>query len=216
MRKSFVTSIALLSVAAAQSRLVWAAERPVVDVVLVDFSSSFEALRTKSYAVRVANDVGEHLNNLGENAKVMLGSIGDYTVKNNVLRTIAISTRARPEVVKAGIMREIASLPESVAAHKIVVQNSTNIVGSLMDLARRLRCVETEVHVILVTDGMEASADFGERIPARPERLFAGCESLVMIGVGGSAASPRQAAALIKGWERFGIAAGFKSASALR
>jgi hypothetical protein len=96
------------------------------------------------------------------------------------------------------------------------VQNSTNIVPFLMNIARSVDCRAMPVHVILATDGVEDSqvANLARRtatLPAPQSAPFPGCEELMILGIGRGLNSPGDTERLIGEWQYWSQAAGFRT-----
>lgn len=180
--------------------------------VLIDLSDSFALLESHEIANTLSRDIGPAFDKLDKSSTVLFRTFGDYSVAttpgNSLVTQRTINKNYRPDAAQAEVAGLIRSIPVLVERGEIEAQGSTNIVAALADLARRVDCSADNVFdVVLVSDGSEASADFGFGVPAPEKAIFQGCGTLHIIGLTG--ASHTQTEALAEAWQTYAAAAGF-------
>jgi hypothetical protein len=215
----FVGGIAVLSwVGRASASYVPPANPPQTIVIGIDLSSSNPLVRDDGFAGRVAARIAPMITNLPPRSRVLLRSFGAYnSAANNALSldvTIAPKT-ARAEDIARLVGGVIGGLPKMVRDRRVQVQNSTNIVPFLMNIARSVDCRTMPVHVILATDGVEDSqvANLARRtatLPAPQSAPFPGCEELMILGIGRGLNSPGDTERLHGEWQFWSQSAGFR------
>jgi hypothetical protein len=215
----FVGGIALLSwVGGASASYAPPANPPQTIVIGIDLSSSNPLVRDDGFASRVAARVAPMITNLPPRSRVLLRSFGAYnSAANNALSldvTIAPKT-ARAEDIARLIGGVIGGLPKMVRERRVQVQNATNIVPFLLNVARSVDCRTMPVHVILATDGVEDSqvANLARRtatLPAPQSAPFPGCEELMILGIGRGLNSPGDTERLVGEWQFWSQSAGFR------
>jgi hypothetical protein len=134
------------------------ASRPQTYVIGLDLSKSNPLVRDEGYAARAAARTAKEITALPLKSRVMLRTFGSYDASANGLKIDqVISSHARPEAVAQGIAALIANVPRLVAEGKLTAQGKTNIVPFLDTMAEVVDCRDSDVHVVLLTDGFEDS-----------------------------------------------------------
>jgi hypothetical protein len=190
---------------------------PRTIVIGIDLSSSNPLIRDDSFAQRVAARIGPYISNLAPRSRVILRSFGSYNSSANSPLTLDIliaPKTARAEDMANLISNVIANVPQMVRQGRIQEQSSTNIVPFLMNISKVVNCKAMPTNIILATDGVEDSqvADLSRRrntLPAPQGAPFAGCEELMILGVGRGLGSPQDTERLRNEWANWARAAGF-------
>jgi len=168
--------------------------------VMIDGSGSFDFVHDHNYADRLTQDLLSRLPELEMRDLITVAPIGDYSTKNQV-KEVRVSKRFRPEQVKPSLRKLVTDFPN--ALKKMGEPSSTNILGALDKMARRMNCANTSGHVFVLSDGIETGQDF--TLPSKP--IFEGCESFAMLGVMGL--DPAETQELGAFWMTWCKAAGF-------
>lgn len=192
---------------------------PQTVVIGIDLSSSNPLLRDDGFAQKVGDRVRPLISGLAPRSRVILRSFGAYNSSaNNVLSldVLIAPKSARAEDMANLIGGVLANVPTMVRQGRIHEQSSTNIVPFLMNISKVVDCKGMPTHVILATDGVEDSqvADLSRRrgtLPAPQGAPFAGCQELVILGVGRGLNSPSDTERLRNEWANWARAAGFLS-----
>jgi len=125
---------------------------------------------------------------------------------------------ARAEDMANLISGVISGVPQMVRQGRIQEQNATNIVPFLNNMAKIVDC-HMPTTVILATDGVEDSQVAKLKRQAAtlppPQAIFAGCQSLEILGIGRGLNSPRDTERLHAEWQNWAQAAGFQRFTAL-
>jgi hypothetical protein len=195
------------------------ANPPRTIVIGIDLSSSNPLIRDDSFAQRVGARIKPYINNLAPRSRVILRSFGSYNSSANSPLTLDIliaPKSARAEDMANLISSVIANVPQMVRQGRIQEQSSTNIVPFLMNISKIVDCKAMPTHVILATDGVEDSqvADLSRRrntLPPPQGAPFAGCQELMILGVGRGLGSPEDTERLRNEWANWARAAGFLS-----
>ena len=183
----------------------------------LDLSESNPLVSNKSYAASAGALVAQNIKSLPMASKVMLRTFGSYSgQKNNVRFDTEISSQGdeKPPVVAKHVEDLIAGVPEFVRAGSLEVQDRTNILSFLEDMAQFVDCSKMDTTVILVSDGIEdseyARLKHGESLPAPSPGLYRGCAELLIVGLGQGADSPSFTERLRSEWGAWAKAAGFR------
>lgn len=194
--------------------------QPRTVVIGLDLSTSNPLVKDDAYAARVAARTAAELQALPLKSRVMLRTFGSYDGSANTLKIDqVISAHARPEDVAGGMAALIANVPKLVKEGKLKAQGKTSIVPFLETEAELVDCKASSVHIILLTDGFEDSeyatlTKRGGRLPA-PAPIFAGCDRLLILGLGQGAGSPSATLHLRKEWTAYAEKAGFRDFTGL-
>ncbi|MDO8288138.1 MAG: hypothetical protein Q7T44_02865 [Parvibaculum sp.] len=211
-----ITALCVLSFASAQ-----ADGLPKTYVIGLDLSQSNPLVRDKDYAARAAARAAKEITALPLKSRVMLRTFGSYDASANGLKVDqVISSHARPETVAQGIATLIANVPTLVAQGKLKAQGKTNIVPFLDTMAEVIDCSASDVHVVLLTDGFEDSeyarlTKTGGTLPTPSDAPYAGCNELLILGLGQGGNSPSATKHLRAVWTKYAQAAGFAHFSGL-
>jgi len=189
---------------------------PKTYVIGLDLSKSNPLVRDEGYAARAAARTAKEIASLPLKSRVMLRTFGSYDGSANGLKIDqVISSHARPEAVAKGIATIIASVPKLVSEGKLKVQGKTNIVPFLDTMSQVVDCEQSDVHVILLTDGFEDSeyahlTRYGGKLPLPSQPAYQGCDELLLLGLGQGGGSPSATKRLRASWKAYAAAAGFQ------
>ncbi len=194
-------------------------------VIGLDLSKSNPLVDDKRFAAAVADRVNRVIRDLEPGSKVSLRTFGAFSARSNPLVVdyrvfpdrVADANRPRARDVAREVSGVIRRVPDLIDSGLLEGQNFTNIVAFLEDMvANRLvvNCGEWETTFILATDGFEDSQyvrlkTAGTQLPNLPGKPFAGCNELLMLGVGQGQNDPRQATRLRNEWDRWARQEGF-------
>jgi hypothetical protein len=195
------------------------ANPPRTIVIGVDLSASNPLLRDDGFAQKVAARVQPYISNLAPRSRLILRSFGAYNSSAN--NTLSLDVLIAPKTARAEDMATLigsvlANVPTMVRQGRLQEQSSTNIVPFLMNISKVVDCRAMPVHVILATDGVEDSqvADLSRRrgtLPAPQGAPFAGCQELMLLGVGRGLGSPSDTERLRNEWATWARSAGFRN-----
>lgn len=196
---------------------------PRTVVIGVDLSSSNPLIRDDGFAAKVAERVRPYISNLAPRSRLILRSFGAYNSSANnalALDVLIAPKTARAEDMANLIASVLAGVPTMVRQGRLQEQTSTNIVPFLMNMSTVVDCKTMPVHIILATDGVEDSqvTDLSRRrnaLPAPQGAPFAGCQELLLLGVGRGLNSPADTERLRNEWSNWARAAGFRTYAAL-
>lgn len=187
-------------------------------VIGLDLSRSNPLVKSQSYAGGAADVVADAVTDLPMASVVMIRTFGSYGSGNNLRidRQISSQKDEKPAAVASLVREIVANVPKLVKAGKLDVQNDTNVVAFLENMAQFVDCGKMNTTVVLVSDGIEDSEyarliDPNDSLPNPTAGLYRGCESLEIVGLGQGADSPQLTEHLRTEWERWAKAAGFKS-----
>ncbi|MFZ3035081.1 MAG: hypothetical protein WA138_13840 [Parvibaculum sp.] len=189
---------------------------PKTYLIGLDLSKSNPLVRDKGYAVRAAARTAKEIAVLPLKSRVMLRTFGSYDGSANGLKIDqVISSHARPDAVAKGIATIIASVPQLVDEGKLKAQDKTNIVPFLDTMSQVVDCGQSEVHVVLLTDGFEDSeyahlTRYGGKLPLPGQPAYKGCDELLILGLGQGGGSPSTTKRLRASWQAYAEAAGFQ------
>lgn len=194
---------------------------PRTYVIGLDLSKSNPLVRDEGYAARAAARTAKEIAALPLKSRIMLRTFGSYDGSANGLKIDqVISSHARPDAVAKGIASIIASVPRLVDEGKLRAQGKTNIVPFLDTMSQVVDCGQSEVHVVLLTDGFEDSeyahlTRYGGKLPLPEQPAYKGCDELLVLGLGQGGGSPSATKRLRASWQAYAEAAGFKQFSGL-
>ncbi len=183
-------------------------------VIGLDLSKSNPLVTSDVFAAQVAARLADEIRNLPVRSKVTVRSFGVYDTASNPLRIDqVISARARPGDVADGIQALVSNLPRLVSEGRLEAQMKTNIVPFLETMADGVDCAKP-TRIVLLTDGAEDSelgrlTRSGGSLPAARENAYAGCDELLMLGMGRGFNSPSTTARFRTAWSEWSDAAGF-------
>jgi hypothetical protein len=183
-------------------------------VIGLDLSRSNPLVDDQAFAARVGQRVADIVSKLGFASEVHIRTFGSYDPSsNNWAFDTVISTRARPEAVAAKVQRLISGIPHLVANGSWKSQQKTNIVAFLDNITRAVGCGGMPTTIILASDGVEDS-DYarllrGDHLPSPDRRIYRGCGTLAIYGLGQGAGSPVLTSRLRGEWENWSRTAGF-------
>ena len=195
---------------------------PQTIVIGIDLSASNPLIRDDGFAGRVAARIQPMIAGLAPHSRVLLRSFGAYNSASN--NTLSLDLVIAPKTARAEDMARliggvIGGLPQMVRQGRVQVQNSTNIVPFLMNISKNVDCRAMPVHIILASDGVEDSqvANLKRRSATlpKPDAIFAGCEELMILGIGRGLNSPADTERLRAEWMNWAQMAGFKTFTAL-
>lgn len=185
-------------------------------IIGLDISKSNPLVDDPAFAARVGQRVAMMVRGLDFSSEVHIRTFGSYDPSsNNFAYDTVISTKARPEDVAAEVQKLISSTPRLVASGRWRSQQRTNIVAFLDNITRAVGCGGMPTTIILASDGIEDS-DYarlmrGDHLPSPDRRIYAGCNTLAIFGIGQGAGSPVLTARFRQEWENWARAAGFSS-----
>jgi hypothetical protein len=192
------------------------AERPAERVVIgLDLSKSNPLIEDPQFAAKVGQRVADIVGKLGFASEVHVRTFGSFDATANPFYfDTQISARARPETVAGEVERLIAGTPSLVASGKWKAQGRTNILAFLDNVSRSQGCSGLPTTVILATDGIEDSQfarldEPDDHLPPPDGKPFAGCQELLILGMGEGTRSPVKTARLRAEWTRWAHDAGF-------
>ena len=183
-------------------------------VIGLDLSKSNPLVTSETFASQVAARLGAEIRGLPIRSKITVRSFGAYDTSSNSLRIDqVISGRARPDDVAEGIEALVANLPRLVREGKLEAQMKTNIVPFLETMSAGVDC-NRPTRIVLLTDGAEDSelgrlTRSGGRLPSPREGSFAGCDELLMLGLGRGFDSPSTTERFRAAWAGWADGAGF-------
>ena len=183
-------------------------------VIGLDLSKSNPLVTSDSYAAQVGARLGDEIRGLPIRARVTVRSFGVYDTGSNSLRIDqVISGRARPDDVAEGIQALVTNLPRLVREGKLEAQMKTNIVPFLETMSGGIDCAKP-TKIVLLTDGAEDSelgrlTRTGGSLPDPRAGSFAGCDELLMLGLGRGFNSPRTTERFRAAWTGWATGAGF-------
>ena len=155
-------------------------------------------------------------------SRVILRSFGAYNSDANSLLSLDVliaPKSARAEDIAKLISGVIAGVPKLVRDGRVHEQNATNIVPFLANVSRVVNCRAMPVTIVLASDGVEDSqvANLKRRSATlpKPDAIFAGCEELMILGIGRGLNSPADTERLRAEWMNWAQMAGFKTFTAL-
>lgn len=185
-------------------------------IIGLDLSRSNPLIDNPAFAARVAQRVAGMVRNLSYASEVHIRTFGSYDASsNNFAFDTVISTRARPEDVAAEVQRLIAQTPRLVASGRWRSQQRTNIVAFLDNITRAIGCGGMPTTIILASDGIEDSAyarmERGDHLPSPDRRIYQGCRTLAIYGIGQGSGSPILTTRFRQEWENWARNAGFAS-----
>jgi len=200
LTSSLIASAAFVGATITSQTIANAQENHVA--ILIDGSSSYGIMHDKGFANRIANDLVDRLPSFKMRDRVTLMPIGDYSYSNPV-KELQVSKKLPMSRMPAMLSGLVVSFPDMI--RKRGAPKSTNILGALDKLSRRMDCPNSSGHVYVLSDGAET----GQKMALPSEPLFKGCERFVVLGLGGK--TPAETKELGAFWNRWCQKAGFKS-----
>lgn len=170
--------------------------------ILIDGSSSYGLMHDTDYAIRIANDLIERLPSMNMRDRITIISIGDYSYANPVKEFYV--SKQLPIVRVPSVLKDlIESFPQMIRQRG--EPKSTNIIGALDKLSRRMDCSTSAGTVFVLSDGAET----GQKMTLPTGEFYQGCRNFVMLGLTGR--TPAETRQLGSFWNRWCQAAGFAS-----
>lgn len=185
-------------------------------VVGLDLSKSNPLITDKQFAKKVSERVGTLIEDLRLRDEVKIRTFGSLDPREQPLRIDQVVTMdSVPENIVQTVEGVVAGVPTLIEQRRIVAQDSTNIIGFLENMAAVVNCKKHQVTIILASDGIEDSEEANlsrseGALRPPPSKLFAGCRSLQILGLGVGLSNPAAIAHLREQWEAWSKAAGFK------
>lgn len=183
-------------------------------IIGLDLSASNPLVDNPAFAARVGERIAGIVKKLGFASEVHIRTFGSYDPSSNSFAyDTVLSVRARPEQVAADVQRLIANTPRLVASGKWRSQRTTNILAFMDNSARAFGCGAMPTTFILASDGIEdseyAQQAKGGSLPRPDKRLYRGCGTLAIYGLGQGSGSPMLTTRLRDQWDGWARAAGF-------
>jgi len=200
--KRFLTSSLLASALLAGASLASANAQENHVAVLIDGSSSYGIMHDPGFANRIGDDLVNRLPTFRMRDRLTIAPVGDY-IYSNPVKEFQVSKRLLPSRMPAMLKGLVASFPDMI--RKRGAPKSTNILGALDKLSRRMDCRNTSSHVFVLSDGVET----GQKLALPSVPIFKGCHRFVMLGLAGK--TPAETKELGAFWDRWCQKAGFKS-----
>lgn len=170
-------------------------------VIMIDASASNLMVTEAAHSLRVSGDVIKDIGELQMGDDLTITTIGEFA--GNMIVETQVDKSFPPEIALQQLGAMIAGTPQAIQQMGGPAQ-VTHIQGALQLTASRLDC-STPTKIYVLTDGLET----GDTL--RPEPIFSGCESMVMIGV--IAPTPAETEAVTDAWTEWCQTAGFLSCS---
>lgn len=168
--------------------------------ILIDGTGSYALMHDETLAQRIVRDAINRLPAFGMRDRITVAPIGDYSAHNPITEA-QVSRRFPPDGVAQAVRQLLLTFPDMIRS--IGEPTSTNIVGALERMSRRIDCGASEGHLLVLTDGIETGQSM--TLPNSP--IFEGCASFTMIGVMGQ--TPAQTQELGDFWMQWCAQAGF-------
>jgi len=189
--------------------------KPREIVIGLDLSKSNPLISDAQFAGKVAARVAPMVEALALRDEVKIRTFGAYDPREQPLHIDqVITTENLPEDTARVVQGVIAGVPTLIQRGTLKAQNSTNVLGFLENTAQVVDCKKHEVTILLASDGIEESdmAKLGQggSLPKPDGKMFAGCKSLQILGLGVGARNPALVSKLRDQWEAWAKAAGFK------
>lgn len=214
----FVGGLAALILHAKAQPRVQNTNPPQTLVIGVDLSTSNPLVHDDAFAAKVGARIAPMIESLAPRSRIMLRSFGAYNSSANLPLTLDITIApktARADEMAKFLSTIIAGVPKMVREGRLQAQMSTNIVPFLQNTSRTIDCRAMPTHVILATDGVEDSqvARLKRRsstLPPPQGAYYAGCEELLILGLGRGLNSPSDTERLRAEWTLWAQRAGFR------
>ena len=161
-------------------------------IVLVDLSDSALHVQNKLFARKAAQYIGSIIENLQLGTTIEIRTFGDYERSSNILSFSFMLSRKkgqRPADIKRNIELFVGNLPKLINEGKLVLQETTSIIGELKIIAERINKTR-KTKIIVLSDMLEYSAEANcykliksknGRLPEVTEKIF---ENLDVIALG--------------------------------
>jgi hypothetical protein len=185
-------------------------------IVGLDLSRSNPLVAHDGYAQKISERIAPMVSDLPVRSVVTIRTFGEYnSTANNLRIDRVISANAKPEDVERLVAGVIAGIPKLIKDGKLKVQNRTNILPFLENMAQISNCRDMKATVVLATDGVEDSeyaqlVKASSSLPAPEKKIFYRCAELQILGLGQGLNSPSMTKRLRTEWQAWSKAAGFK------
>ncbi len=185
-------------------------------VIGLDLSQGNPLVTDRVFAERVGDRLFDMIANLRKRSDVRVRGFGDYGRSPAQLSfDRRITLRPQAERFAGTVRAVVTSLPDLMDESRLRPTSESNILAFLEGMADGLDCQNRQVHIYLVTDGIEdsefASMETAQStLPSPPRALFEGCYQLQMVGLGQGQDSPLLGRQLRNQWEGWAEAAGFE------
>ena len=130
-------------------------------IILIDLSNSALHVSNELFARKAARHIEGIIDGLPLGSVVELRTFGDYDRSKNILSFSFMLSRKqgqRPADVKRNIGLFIGNLPKLIRDGKLVLQESTSLIGELKILSERIDKTR-KTRIIVFSDMLEFSAD---------------------------------------------------------
>ncbi len=130
-------------------------------IVLVDLSDSALHVQNKLFARKAAQYIGSIIENLQLGTTIEIRTFGDYERSSNILSFSFMLSRKkgqRPADIKRNIELFVGNLPKLINEGKLVLQETTSIIGELKIIAERINKTR-KTKIIVLSDMLEYSAE---------------------------------------------------------
>jgi hypothetical protein len=190
-------------------------------VIGLDLSKSNPMINDAAYSMKVARRVSSLIKELGFRSEVYVRTFGSFGGDENTLQLDqVVSSRNRPELLAKNIELLISGTPTLVSRGTWQPQDRTNIIGFLENMAQVVDCSNMSTTYVLASDGIEESEYANMKrqsasLPVPSGNQFAGCDELLILGLGQGTDSPSETARLRQEWTQWAQSAGFKRFSGL-
>ncbi|MFC1606864.1 hypothetical protein ACFL47_02745 [Candidatus Latescibacterota bacterium] len=157
--KSFIVFIVVLTSTAWQVSATEVMRENVI--ILVDLSDSALHVTNKLFARKASQYIGSIIDELPLGSAVELRTFGDYDRSKNVLSFKFMLSRKkgqRPSDIKRNIGLFIGNLPKLISDGKLVLQQTTSIIGELKIIAERIDKSQ-KTRIIILSDMLEYSTE---------------------------------------------------------
>jgi len=130
-------------------------------IILIDLSNSSLHVSNELFARKAARHIEGIIDGLPLGSFVELRTFGDYDRSKNILSFTFMLSRnkgQRPADVKQNIALFIGNLPKLISDGKLVLQETTSLIGELTILSERIDTTR-KTRIIVLSDMLEYSAD---------------------------------------------------------
>lgn len=130
-------------------------------IILIDLSNSSLHVSNELFARKAARHIEGIIDGLPLGSFVELRTFGEYDRSKNILSFSFMLSRKkgqRPAYVKRNIALFIGNLPKLISDGKLVLQETTSLIGELKTLSERIDKTR-KTRIIILSDMLEYSAD---------------------------------------------------------